>query len=85
MKDSNELITYLTDTVSLLKQVKQTMTNRNKTKRIKALSALCDICLNLADSKLKYARAGGYNEFNAFVVQEIFNPILEYFAEEAIK
>lgn len=85
MKEPKELLTYLSETVSLLKQIKQTLGNRNKTTKMKALTSICNIYLDRADATMKYAKAGGYNEFNSFVVEEIFTPVLEYLAGEAVK
>jgi len=85
MKETKELLTYLGEVVSLLKQIKQTLANRNKTTKMKALTSICNVYLDRADATLKYAKAGGYNEFNSFVVEEIFGPVIEYLASEAIK
>lgn len=52
---------------------------------MKALTSICNIYLDRADATMKYAKAGGYNEFNSFVVEEIFTPVLEYLAGEAVK
>lgn len=85
MAETKDLFKYLEETISCLKQIQNTLANRNKTKKMKALISICKVYQDRANATYHYAKAGGYSEFNSFVVEEIFTPVLEYIAEEAIK
>ena len=37
------------------------------------------------DASLKYAKAGGHLEFDVFFQQNLYNPIIEWLAEEIAK
>jgi len=80
----DELIAYLTESLTTLNAIKSVVEDRNKTTRIRALKSMITIIHARLDASLKYAKAGGYTEFPLSLQQELYNPLIEYLAEEAV-
>ena len=82
MNTSEELIHYLKDVVSNMDGLSAEVSRRNKTKKFKAISNILLCLRNQADATLKYARAGGYNDFSVVTQRSIYGPVIEWISSE---
>jgi len=80
-----EIILYLEDTLKTFKVIKQALSGRNKTVRIKAMNSIALIVENRLDATVKYIRAGGYTALDINMTKGMYDPILQYLADEATK
>ena len=82
MNSSDELIHYLKEVNSELSNLSLEVSQRNKTKKFKAISNILLCLRNQADATLRYARAGGYKDFSVVTQKSIYKPIIEWISSE---
>lgn len=80
-----ELVSYFQDVLSTINVISLNLEKRNKTLRLKAIANLLVITKARVSASLSYARAGGYEEYILRAQQDLYNPILEYLADEVVK
>lgn len=80
-----EILSYLTETLSAVRAIKNMAQTRNKTLRIKAVLSLLQIVEARIDASAKYAKAGGHTEFPISMQKDLYNPVIEYLADEVGK
>lgn len=80
-----ELILFFTETLDAIKKIKGLVAGRNKTTRFKAIMSMLSLIEARLDSALKYSKAGGSSEFDVIMQQQMYNPIIEWLAEEIVK
>lgn len=80
-----EIISYLQESLQALKRIKEIASTRNKTTKFKAIMSMLSLIEARMDASLKYAKAGGHLEFDVFFQQNLYNPIIEWLAEEIAK
>ena len=82
LKEHDELIAYLTDVVTCVRELNRLASTRNKTKKFKAISSMLTIIEARANSSLQYAKAGGYTEFPLTMQKHMYTPIMEWLGSE---
>lgn len=82
---SNEVLSYYEATLSVLKSIENFASTRNKTLKFKAIKNVVDLVRARIDAAMKYVRAGGKTEFDVIFQQSLYNPIIEWLAEEVAK
>jgi len=87
MKSSiqSEVRSYLQESLSAIKKIQEICGTRNKTTKFKAIMSLLTLIEARMISSLNYAKSGGNLEFDAFFHQQLYNPIIEWLAEEIAK
>ena len=87
MKASNqtELRSYLQESLAAIKKIQEICGTRNKTTKFKAIMSLLSLIEARMTSSLNYVKAGGNLEFDMFFHQQLYNPIIEWLAEEIAK
>ena len=87
MKPSSqaELSLYFQETLSALKVIKGLASSRNKTLKFRAITSMLALIEARVDSAAKYCKAGGSSEFDVTFQQQMYNPIIEWLAEEIVK
>lgn len=82
---SEDLLSYLTSTLSALKTIKNVVATRNKTTKFKAIASILSLVEARLEAGQKYVKAGGIIEFDVFFHQNLYNPIIEWLADEIAK
>lgn len=80
-----EIISYLQESLHALKKIKEIASTRNKTTKFKAIMSMLSLIEARMDASLKYAKSGGHLEFDVIFQQQLYNPIIEWLAEEIAK
>lgn len=80
-----EILLYLVETLAAVRAIKNMALTRNKTTRIKAVLSMLQIVEARLDASAKYAKAGGHTEFAISMQKDLYNPIIEYLADEVGK
>lgn len=80
-----EVRAYLQESLSALKKIQEICATRNKTTKFKAIMSLLTLIEARMTSSLNYSKAGGNLEFDVFFHQQLYNPIIEWLAEEIAK
>ena len=80
--EQTELVQYLQETLKTYRAIKDALETRNKTVRIKALKSMVSIKV---DATLKYVRAGGYTALDLSMTKGLYDPIITYLADEAVR
>lgn len=84
-ESQEELVSYFQEVMNTLNEINFHLQSRNKTIRIKAISNILSITKARVHASLSYARSGGYEEYILRAQQDLYNPILEYLADETVK
>jgi|TARA_R110000851_G_scaffold229758_4_gene382486 hypothetical protein len=82
LQEHNELIAYLSEVVSCVKELAKLASTRNKTKKFKAMASLLKIVEARATASLMYAKSGGYSELPLAMQQHMYTPIMDYLGSE---
>ncbi len=80
-----EVRAYLQESLAALKKIQEICGTRNKTTKFKAIMSLLTLIEARMNASLNYAKAGGDLEFDTFFHQQLYNPIIEWLAEEIAK
>ena len=83
--EQTELVQYLQETLKTYRAIKDALETRNKTVRIKALKSMVSITYDKVDATLKYVRAGGYTALDLSMTKGLYDPIITYLADEAVR
>ena len=82
VKADEELIHYLQNSLKSIKRLSEETSLRNKTKKVKAITALLLITQGKLNATLQYARAGGYEELSVVLQQHLYDPIIQWLTSE---
>lgn len=77
-----ELIDYLTETISLFKKIEGLAQAKNKTVKIKGILGVIQIVVARLSSSLSYVKSGGYEMFPVIMQKSLYNPIIEWIIGE---
>lgn len=77
-----ELLDYLTETISLLKKVEALAQSKNKTVKIKGILSTIQIVMARLSSSHSYIKSGGYEMFPITMQKSLYDPIIEWLIGE---
>lgn len=77
-----EVIDYLTETLSVFKQIDSLLVLRNKTTKIKAIASIILLLRARIEASIAYIKNGGYELFPITMQKSIYDPIVEYLVGE---
>lgn len=80
--EKNEVLSYLNETLSAIRQIKDVLAGKNKTLKTKAIMSMLTIIEARLDASHKFHKAGGLDTFPLTLQQDLYNPILEWLAKE---
>jgi sugar-specific transcriptional regulator TrmB len=81
-KEEDELIHYLQDIHSKVKELVSECSDRNKTKKFLAIRSLLMITEAKIHSTIQYARAGGYSELSVITQKHLYDPVIRWLRAE---
>ena len=80
--EDQELIHYLRDTLVKANSLVITVSERNKTKKFKAIASMLMLTIDKIKATLHFARAGGYEELSVVTQKHTYDPLLEWLKSE---
>jgi len=80
--EDQELIHYLRDTLARANKLHASVSERNKTKKFKAIASLLMITADRIKATLHFARAGGYEELSVVTQKHTYDPLIEWLSSE---
>jgi len=80
--EQTELISYLKNATDELKRLQRLSSQRNKTKKFKAITSMALIAWNRANATYNYAKSGGYEDLSVVIQQQMFDPIIQWLESE---
>ncbi len=78
----DELIHYLQDIHTKLKELLVECSDRNKTKKFLAIRSLLMITEAKVHSTIQYARAGGHSELSVVTQRHLYDPVIRWLKSE---
>ena len=80
--EDQELIHYLRDTLIRANKLLTAVSERNKTKKFKAITSLLMLTVDKIKATLHFARAGGYEELSVVTQKHTYDPLIEWLSSE---
>mgnify|MGYP005830542245 CR=1 FL=1 len=77
-----ELLHYLKDTLTKLKNLSSEVKLRNKTKKFKAIASLLLLAEGKAEATFRFAKAGGYKDLSVVLEKHLYDPIVDWLSGE---
>ena len=80
--NQQELLAYLQEALTSIRQIKDIGSRKNKTLKIRAVLSMLTIIEARIEASHKFVKAGGIDSFPLSFQQDMYNPIIEWLAKE---
>tara|TARA_R110000824_G_scaffold284382_1_gene472683 strand:- start:1535 stop:1798 length:264 start_codon:yes stop_codon:yes gene_type:complete len=80
--EDQELIHYLRDALDRANKLVGAVSERNKTKKFKAIASLLMLTTDKLKATLHFARAGGYEDLSVITQKHTYDPVIEWLTSE---